>query len=265
MDSFFNPMAGLTGVASTTTTTTTSCFMSPGAAADPSMLGMASNRLMNPMGGMGGMDPTMMMMLAQQQQMTNMLLYMIGLMMGLMAGGQGGANPLANLMNGGSSSGGGSSPAGSTSGSNAAMEGSSINTPTNAPNGKVGQFIDIAKAQQGKPYVFGAEGPNAFDCSGLVAYALKQSGVNLPRMTADGYMQHFKNSKVDKNDLKPGDLIFYHSSNDRGIGPGHATHIEIYLGNGMTMGTDSPSEGARIEPINWSTFIGAARVPEFYS
>lgn len=138
-------------------------------------------------------------------------------------------------------------------------------TPTNAPNEKVGRFIEIAKAQQGKPYVFGAAGPDKFDCSGLVSYALKQAGVNIGRMTADGYMQHFKNSRVSREDLKPGDLLFFHSPNDRGIPAGHATHVEIYLGNGMSMGTDQPSEGAKIEPVNWGTFIGGARVPEFYS
>ncbi len=56
--------------------------------------------------------------------------------------------------------------------------------------------------------------------------------------------------------------MFFWSPNDRGIPKGQASHIEIYLGNGMTMGTDNPKEGAKIEPINWSTFIGGARVPE---
>lgn len=262
MDRLFNPMTGITS-----TTTTTTSFMLPGAF-DPSALGAASGRLMNPM---GGMDPTMMMMFQQQQQMTNMLLSMIGLMMGLMLGqqGGGGANPLGNLVGGNGGSSTTAQASGSSSGSGAGQASgsaatSSPNLPT-APNDRVQKFIDIACAQQGKPYVFGAAGPDKFDCSGLVSYALKQAGVNIPRMTADGYMQHFSNSRVSKEDLKPGDLLFFHSPNDRGIGPGHATHIEIYLGNGMSMGTDQPSEGAKIEPVNWGTFIGGARVPEFYN
>ena len=49
-----------------------------------------------------------------------------------------------------------------------------------------------------------------------------------------------------------------------GIPPGEASHIEIYLGHGKSMGTDNPSEGARIEPIDWSAFIGGARVKQLY-
>lgn len=270
MDRFFNA-SPMTGVTSTTTTTTTA-FMGP--TVDTSQLGSAQSRLMNPMGPMnpmGGVDPMMMMMFQQQQQMTLMLLSML---LGLMMGKGGAGNPaLSNLlstMTGGSAPMGGTGGGGGTGGSSATGSAmgpatTSPGTPTNAPNEKVGRFIDIAKAQQGKPYVFGAAGPDKFDCSGLVSYALKQSGVNIGRMTADGYMQHFKNSRVSKEDLKPGDLIFFHSKNTRGIPAGHATHIEIYLGNGMSMGTDQPSEGAKIEPVNWGTFIGGARVPEFYS
>lgn len=128
-------------------------------------------------------------------------------------------------------------------------------------SGKTQKFIDVALAQRGDPYVFGAEGPNAFDCSGLIYYALKQAGVNVPRLTAAGYQNLYKDSKVSRENLKPGDLVFLWYPNDRGIPPGQASHIEIYLGNGKTMGTDNPSEGARVEPMDWSAFIGGARVP----
>lgn len=218
---------------------------------------------------MGGVDPALMGMIQQQQQMTNMLLYMIGMLLGLMTGQQGGAanNPLASPLGGGTPPGGAAGDGDLAAGGGTGAGGGGglgPDVPTNAPTEKVGRFIDIAKAQQGDPYVFGATGPDKFDCSGLVYYALKQAGVNQPRMTADGYMQHYKNSRVDRANLKPGDLIFFYSPNSRGIGPGHATHVEIYLGNGMSMGTDNPSEGARIEPVNWGTFIGGARVPELY-
>jgi peptidoglycan hydrolase-like protein with peptidoglycan-binding domain len=123
------------------------------------------------------------------------------------------------------------------------------------------KFIDIAKAQQGKPYVWGAEGPNAFDCSGLIDYSLNKAGVKVPRLTADGYMDMYKNNRVDRAHLKPGDLVFFWYPNSEGISRGNASHIEIYLGHGMTMGTDNPSEGARVEPIDWGGFIGGARVP----
>lgn len=127
---------------------------------------------------------------------------------------------------------------------------------------KVQKLIDAALSKQGTPYVFGAAGPDKFDCSGLVSWALKQAGSNIPRMTAEGLRKHYSQASVGKDQLQPGDLVFFWSPNDRGIPKGQATHVEIYLGDGKTMGTDSPKEGAAVEPINWGTFIGGARPPE---
>lgn len=128
-------------------------------------------------------------------------------------------------------------------------------------SGRTQRFLDAATAQVGKPYVFGAEGPRAFDCSGLIHYALRQAGVSDSRTTAAGYQARFAGSRVSREQLKPGDLVFLWYPNTRGIPRGKASHIEIYLGNGRTMGTDNPREGARIEPMDWSAFIGGARVP----
>ena len=148
----------------------------------------------------------------------------------------------------------------------ASTNGASTSTSTaNLPSGEgagVQKFLKVATDKQGSPYVFGAEGNGQYDCSGLVYASLKEAGVNVPRLTAAGYQDMFKDTKVDRNNLKPGDLLFFHSKNDRGIPDGKATHIEIYLGNGMSMGTDSPKEGAKIEPVDWNSFIGGARVPQ---
>lgn len=138
-------------------------------------------------------------------------------------------------------------------------------TPGNGSTpAKVQRFIDSAVAQTGKPYVFGAEGPRAFDCSGLIHYALKQAGVSDSRTTAAGYQARFAGSRVSRSELKPGDLLFIHYPNSRGIGPGKASHIEIYLGNGRSMGTDNPREGARAEPVDWAHVVNASRVPQLY-
>ncbi len=200
-------------------------------------------------------------MLGMEQSMNQTLMYLVGLLAGLMAqqqqglgGGSFGGGDTGSL--GGVSSGGGG-------GSSAEIGGSSPNLPQGETAG-VQKLIQTATAQQGKPYVFGATGPDKFDCSGLVYYSLKQAGANVPRLTAAGYQDRYKDSKVDRNNLKPGDLLFFWSKNDRGIPEGKATHVEIYLGNGMSMGTDSPKEGAKIEPVNWSTFIGGARPTELY-
>lgn len=140
--------------------------------------------------------------------------------------------------------------------------------PIAAGNGsspaKVQKFINTAVAQTGKPYVFGAEGPRAFDCSGLIHYALKQAGVADSRTTAAGYQARFAGSRVSRSQLKPGDLLFIHYPNTRGIPAGKASHIEIYLGNGRSMGTDNPREGARTEPVDWAHVVNASRVPGLY-
>lgn len=137
--------------------------------------------------------------------------------------------------------------------------GTNGNTPA-----KVQRFINSAVAQTGKPYVFGAEGPSSFDCSGLINYALRQAGVNDSRTTAAGYQARFAGSRVSRENLKPGDLLFIWYPNSRGIPRGTASHIEIYLGNGRSMGTDNPREGARAEPVDWSAVVNASRVPQLY-
>lgn len=123
-------------------------------------------------------------------------------------------------------------------------------------------FIESALSKQGKPYVFGATGPKAYDCSGLVYRSLRDVGVQGPRMAARYMQADLKDHAVSKEDLKPGDLLFFWSPNDRGIPYPKASHVEVYLGNGKSMGTDNPSEGARVEAVNWKTFVGGARVPE---
>jgi hypothetical protein len=95
---------------------------------------------------------------------------------------------------------------------------------------RVRSFLDIALEQLGKPYVWGAEGPNSFDCSGFVYYCLKQSGYDLSRWTADMYSRNKKWTRVGSDDLAPGDLMFYYSDNKND--GDHIGHTGIYLGNG---------------------------------
>ncbi|MBT9583772.1 C40 family peptidase [bacterium] len=209
-----------------------------------------------PPGGM--VDPALTQMVMMQQQMNQMLLGMMQMLMTLMLNREGGAQSTGRQM-GHSGLGGG----GGVSGSNGAS-GSLFNSSQTLGAGgpKVQKLIDAALSKQGTPYVFGAAGPDKFDCSGLVSWALKQAGSNIQRLTAEGLHKHYANASVSKEQLQPGDLVFFWSPNDRGIPKGQATHVEIYLGDGKTMGTDSPKEGAKVEPINWSTFIGGARPPE---
>lgn len=233
---------------------------------------------MNPMGQMGGMDPMMAMnsqmmnmftlsMMAMMTQLMGMLMGGTGLSAtpGQFGGGAGGGSPLDSFLGGGG--GGGGSVGGGGGGGGTATapvgNGASIGPTDGSTTPKTQKFIDLALSKQGTPYVFGAAGPDKFDCSGLVSWALKQAGVSGGRTTARGLQERYKSTAITrKEDLRPGDLVFFWSPNTRGIPKGKASHVEIYLGNGKTMGTDSPKEGAKVEPINWDTFIGGARVPE---
>ena len=207
-------------------------------------------------------------MLALSQQTNQLLLGMMSLLLGLMSNrSSGGSSPFASLTGGAdavSGAGGGSSVSGGGSTGSTGATGSTGGAPQVA-NPKVQKLMDSALSKQGAPYVFGAAGPDKFDCSGLVWYSLDQAGVELPRLSAEGDRQRFQDFPVAPEDLQPGDLLFYWSPNDRGIPKGQATHVEIYTGFGYAMGTDNEKEGARLEPVNWKTFIGAERVPDLYS
>lgn len=85
------------------------------------------------------------------------------------------------------------------------------------------QVVNYAYKFLGKPYVYGAAGPNAFDCSGLTQYVFSKLGVNLSRTT---YTQVGEGTKVNRSDLKPGDLVFFNTQ-------GSTSHVGIYVGNGQ--------------------------------
>jgi peptidoglycan DL-endopeptidase CwlO len=84
------------------------------------------------------------------------------------------------------------------------------------------QVVNYAYKFLGKPYVYGAAGPNAFDCSGLTQYVFSKMGVDLSRTT---YTQVGEGTKVNRSDLKPGDLVFFNTQ-------GSISHVGIYVGNG---------------------------------
>lgn len=85
------------------------------------------------------------------------------------------------------------------------------------------KIANAALSKTGHMYLWGAAGPDRFDCSGLVCWATNQAGVSIPRLTADGYSH--MGTAVDVNDMRPGDVITF--------GKGHAYHIGIYIGGGM--------------------------------
>ena len=91
-------------------------------------------------------------------------------------------------------------------------------------------------AQVGKEYVYGGAGPDTFDCSGLVQYAFALSGVQLPRSTQQ---QHDTGKKIDFDNARPGDLLFYKFSNWFGV-----DHVAIYVGDGHAV--HAPANGRQV-------------------
>lgn len=100
-------------------------------------------------------------------------------------------------------------------------------------------------------YVWGAAGPSAFDCSGLVEYTLKKLGISFPRTSGEQY----KASKHVSNP-KPGDLVFF--------GPGGSEHVGVYTGNGEFYSAENEHDGMGISKVHgggFGSFAGYGRVP----
>ncbi|MCX7758058.1 MAG: C40 family peptidase [bacterium] len=119
-----------------------------------------------------------------------------------------------------------------------------------------GSVVNLALQQVGKPYIFGAEGPNAFDCSGLVQWAFKRCGRNLPR-TAD---QQFRiGTPVPRNQLQAGDLVFFANTYKPGI-----SHVGIYIGNGKFVHAANSKKGVIVSNLSEAYYAqhyaGAKRV-----
>ncbi|MFN4220216.1 MAG: C40 family peptidase [bacterium] len=130
------------------------------------------------------------------------------------------------------------------------------NISTDSSSNAGGSVVNIALQQVGKPYVFGATGPNAFDCSGLVQWAFKKVGVNLPR-TAD--MQFRVGRPVSKDQLQPGDLVFFANTYKPGI-----SHVGIYIGGGKFVHAANEKQGVIVSSLSesyWAQhYAGARRV-----
>jgi len=129
--------------------------------------------------------------------------------------------------------------------------------PTSIP----ARAVQVARSKIGAPYVWGAEGPGAFDCSGLVLWVYAQLGIQVPRTA----QQQFDWAvPVEPSQLQPGDLVFYentYASSDR------VTHVGIYVGGGMVvMATNSGGfvrEVSLSDPY-WSAHFASAGRPPYW-
>ncbi|MFE6552152.1 NlpC/P60 family protein [Streptomyces sp. NPDC057746] len=122
--------------------------------------------------------------------------------------------------------------------SSTTTSGSSGTSTTDSSNGaQAEKALAYARAQVGKPYVWGATGPDSYDCSGLTQAAWKAAGVSLPRTTYD---QVDVGTTVPLADAQPGDLIFFYDD---------ISHVGIYIGDGMMIHAPKPGAYVREESI----------------
>jgi len=120
-------------------------------------------------------------------------------------------------------------------------------------------MMDEAMQHLGKPYVFGASGPNSFDCSGFVSYVVNRSGWSIGRLGAKGLSNIC--TPVSPADAQPGDLVFFWRTYDA-PDPNAPTHVGIYIGNGMMIHAGSPVSYASINTTYWQNhFWGFGRLP----
>ncbi|MEU1468423.1 NlpC/P60 family protein [Streptomyces sp. NPDC005761] len=110
-----------------------------------------------------------------------------------------------------------------------------------------GEAVRYAIEQIGKPYVWGAEGPGSFDCSGLTSQAWARAGRTIPRTSQEQWRQL---RKVPVSALRPGDLVIYFPK---------ATHVALYIGNGLVVQAPRPGSRVKVSPLASNPLLGAVR------
>lgn len=113
--------------------------------------------------------------------------------------------------------------------------------PSVSPSSARAAIVNYAKAQVGKAYIWGGEGPNGFDCSGLVLKAYQQAGIYLPHYSGS---QIARGHRISLDEIQPGDLF---------AKPGGG-HVAIYVGNGQIVEAANPRAGVRLTSIYSSLY-----------
>ncbi|MEU2040596.1 C40 family peptidase [Nocardia niwae] len=118
--------------------------------------------------------------------------------------------------------------------------------PFAAPKSSGDIALDAALSKVGSPYVYGAAGPNSFDCSGLVQWSYRQAGVELPRTSG---AQLAAGSPVSLDDLRPGDLVSFYGG----------SHSGLYAGDGNVVHASTSGQPVKVAPISSMPVAGARR------
>jgi len=106
---------------------------------------------------------------------------------------------------------------------------------------RVGPVLDEARAKLGRPYSYGASGPNAFDCSGFTRWVWQRAGVELPHYSGAQWAQV---QKIPVEELAPGDLVFYW-----GRGGGDPSHVALYVGDGQIVHAPGRGRSVRYDSV----------------
>ncbi|RSS45385.1 NlpC/P60 family protein [Streptomyces sp. WAC08241] len=113
---------------------------------------------------------------------------------------------------------------------------------------RVAAAVAAARGAVGRPYVWGATGPSAFDCSGLMVWSYRQAGIGLPRTSA---AQRYAGRQVPLSQARPGDLVTYR---------GDASHVAMYVGDGQVIHAPYPGARVRYDPVNMMSHVTVTRV-----
>jgi cell wall-associated NlpC family hydrolase len=121
--------------------------------------------------------------------------------------------------------------------------------PAAASSSAAQKAVDTALAQRGDMYLYGATGPDRFDCSGLTGFAYKAAGISLPRTSK---AQSTFGTPVSKANLQPGDLVFFYSP---------VSHVGLYIGNGQMVHASRAGKPVAVVSVDsMPSFAGARRV-----
>ncbi|MDG9691698.1 NlpC/P60 family protein [Streptomyces sp. DH17] len=115
-------------------------------------------------------------------------------------------------------------------------------------SGRAAAAVAAARSALGKPYVWGANGPSGFDCSGLTQWSYAQAGVGLPRTSQ---AQSGAGQRVSLSEARPGDLVAYRDD---------ASHIGMYVGNGQVIHAPYPGAPVRYDPVGMMPVSSVTRV-----
>jgi hypothetical protein len=119
---------------------------------------------------------------------------------------------------------------------------------------QINTILRAAASRIGRPYVWGATGPDSFDCSGLVQWSFAHAGIRMPRVSQQ---QFFAGPHIAYSSARPGDLLFWHYDP---TDPTNVDHVAIYAGNGMMIVAPHTGDFVKYVPVPLTNLAGVVRV-----